>query len=54
VAESAHDAIAEWYDAWAGPTVRDDLFFPAVEALMGDVAGQRASDLACSQGRVAR
>ena len=32
----------------------DDPFFRAVEALIGDVAGQRICDLACGQGRVAR
>ena len=52
--ESAYDEIAEWYDAWAGTTIHDDAFFPAVEALMGDVAGQRVCDLACGQGRVTR
>ena len=54
MAESTYDAIAEWYDAWAGPTIRDDPFFPAVEALLGNIAGQRVCDLACGQGRVAR
>ena len=54
MAESAYDDIAEWYDAWAGPTLHADPFFPPVETLMGDVAGQRICDLACGQGRVAR
>ena len=54
MAESAYDDIAEWYDAWAGSTVREDPFFPQVEALLGDVAGQRVCDLACGAGRVAR
>ena len=55
MSESAYDAIAEWYDAWAGPDIQeDDPFFPAVEALLGDVAGQYVCDLACGQGRVAR
>ena len=54
MAESAYDDIAEWYDAWAGPTLHADPFFPAVETLMGDVAGQRICDLACGQGRGAR
>ena len=54
MAESAYDDIAEWYDDWAGPTLHADPFFPAVETLMGDVAGQRICDLACGQGRVAR
>src|SRR5439155_7683106 len=34
--------------------MREDAFFPAVEALMGKVAGRRICDLACGQGRVAR
>lgn len=52
---SAYDDIAEWYDAWLGAhSMREDAFFPAVEALMGDVAGRRVCDLACGQGRVAR
>ena len=54
MAESPYDDIAEWYDAWAGPTLHTDPFFPTVETLMGDVAGQRICDLACGQGRVAR
>jgi len=50
-----YDDIAEWYDQWIGThSMRDDPFFPAVEALMGAVAGQRICDLACGQGRVAR
>ena len=52
---SSYDAIAEWYDEWVGPhSMREDAYFPAVEALMGEVAGQRICDLACGQGRVAR
>src|SRR5690348_6421292 len=52
---AAYDDIAEWYDAWIGPhAMRDDPFFPAVEELMGDVAGRDICDLACGQGRVAR
>lgn len=54
VAESSYDKIADWYDMWAGPTVHEDPFFPAVVALMGDIAGQHICDLACGQGRVAR
>lgn len=55
MSESTYDEIAEWYDAWVGPTVReDDPFFPAMEALLGNVAGQHVCDLACGQGRVAR
>jgi ubiquinone/menaquinone biosynthesis C-methylase UbiE len=52
---SAYDDIAEWYDAWIGThAMREDAYFPAVEALLGEVAGQRICDLACGQGRVAR
>jgi SAM-dependent methyltransferase len=52
---SPYDDIAEWYDGWVGThSMDEDAFFPAVEALMGAVAGQRLCDLACGQGRVAR
>src|SRR5438067_3364987 len=52
---SSYDDIAEWYDQWVGThSMREDAFFPAVEALMGEVAGRRICDLACGQGRVAR
>lgn len=52
---STYDAIAEWYDNWVGiHSMRDDAFFPAVEGLLGEVAGRRICDLACGQGRVAR
>lgn len=52
---SAYDDIAEWYDQWLGThAMRDDPYFPAAEALMGDIAGQRICDLGCGQGRVAR
>ena len=52
---SPYDDIAEWYDTWVGSQpMSEDAFFPAVEALMGDVAGRRVCDLACGQGRVAR
>jgi ubiquinone/menaquinone biosynthesis C-methylase UbiE len=55
VAVSSYDDIAEWYDTWVGSdSMREDPFFPAVEALLGDVAGQRVCDLACGQGRAAR
>lgn len=55
MAMSTYDDIAEWYDGWVGThSMRDDPFFPAVEALMGEVAGRRVCDLACGQGRVAR
>jgi 2-polyprenyl-3-methyl-5-hydroxy-6-metoxy-1,4-benzoquinol methylase len=55
VSVSPYDDIAEWYDRWVGThAMRADAFFPAVEALMGEVAGRRICDLACGQGRVAR
>jgi 2-polyprenyl-3-methyl-5-hydroxy-6-metoxy-1,4-benzoquinol methylase len=50
-----YDDIAEWYDQWVGAhAMSDDPYFPAVEALMGQVNGQHICDLACGQGRVAR
>ncbi len=50
-----YDDIAEWYDQWVGTHgMSEDPYFPAVEALMGEVSGQRICDLACGQGRVAR
>jgi len=50
-----YDDIAEWYDQWLGThTMKEDPLFPAVETLMGNIAGQRICDLACGQGRVAR
>jgi ubiquinone/menaquinone biosynthesis C-methylase UbiE len=52
---SIYDDIAEWYDDWVGThSMSVDPFFPAVEALMGEVAGRHVCDLACGQGRVAR
>jgi ubiquinone/menaquinone biosynthesis C-methylase UbiE len=52
---SSYDEIAEWYDTWVGThSMSDDPYFRAVEALIGDVAGQRVCDFACGQGRVAR
>jgi ubiquinone/menaquinone biosynthesis C-methylase UbiE len=52
---SPYDDIAEWYDDWVGThAMGEDAFFPAVEALMGEVAGRGLCDLACGQGRVAR
>ena len=52
---AAYDGIAEWYDQWIGTgAMGDDPYYPAAEALMGDVAGRRILDLACGQGRVAR
>jgi ubiquinone/menaquinone biosynthesis C-methylase UbiE len=50
-----YDEIAEWYDQWVGTyPMHDDPYFAALEALMGNVAGQRICDLACGQGRVSR
>ena len=50
-----YDDIAEWYDEWIGThAMREDPYFPAVEALMGEVSSQRICDLACGQGRVAQ
>lgn len=52
---SSYDAIADWYDGWVGSdNLGDDAYFPTVEALLGEVRGQRVCDLACGQGRVAR
>jgi hypothetical protein len=52
---SAYDDIAERYYHWVGiHSLREDPFFPAVEAFIGEVAGQRICDLACGQSRVAR
>jgi 2-polyprenyl-3-methyl-5-hydroxy-6-metoxy-1,4-benzoquinol methylase len=53
VIAAAYDAIAGWYDAWAGEAA-DDPFFGAVDALLGDLAGLRVCELACGQGRIAR
>ena len=54
-AMSKYDDIAEWYDKWVGSrSMSEDAYFPAVEALLGDVVGRRLCDLACGQGRVAR
>ncbi len=55
VTVNPYDDIAEWYDSWLGPgSMGDDPFWPAAEALMGEVSGRRICDLACGQGRVAR
>jgi len=55
VVVSVYDDIADWYDSWLGTScVREDPFWPAAEALMGDLVGRRVCDLACGQGRVAR
>ncbi len=50
-----YDDIAEWYNQWIGThSMSEDPFFPAVEALIGEVKNTRICDLACGQGRVAR
>jgi SAM-dependent methyltransferase len=50
-----YDAIADWYDESArSGALSDDLLFPAVLELTGDVKGLRVCDLACGQGRLAR
>jgi ubiquinone/menaquinone biosynthesis C-methylase UbiE len=55
VTASSYDDIAEWYDSWLGSgSMSEDSFWPAAEALMGEVAGRRTCDLACGQGRVTR
>jgi len=52
---STYDDIADWYDSWLGTSsMCEDPFWPAAEALMGGVVGQRVCDLACGQGRVSR
>lgn len=52
---TTYDDIAEWYDSWVGShPMREDAYFPSVEALMGEIAGRCICDLACGQGRVAR
>lgn len=51
---SPYDDIAEWYDGWVGEEVGQDPYFLLVQALLGEVVGQRICDLACGQGRVAR
>jgi 2-polyprenyl-3-methyl-5-hydroxy-6-metoxy-1,4-benzoquinol methylase len=55
VTVSTYDDIAEWYRELYGiEPVMQDPFFPAVQELVGDVAGQRVCDLACGEGRVSR
>ncbi len=46
--ESTYDDIAEWYDTWAGSSLRDDPFFLSAEALMGDISGIRGGEHAGS------
>lgn len=53
MAASSYDEIAEWYDEWVGP-IDEDPYLAEVQALTGEVAGQRICDLACGQGRVTR
>ena len=53
--QTPYDEIAEWYAEWVGADISsDDPYFPAVEALVGSVEGQRVCDLACGQGRASR
>ncbi len=53
MAVSAYDDIAAWYDEYTGAgSLLDDPFFPAVQSLLGEIAGLRLCDLACGQGRV--
>lgn len=55
MAVRSYDDIAAWYDEYAGAgSLLDDPFFPAVQPLLGEIAGLRLCDLACGQGRVAR
>jgi ubiquinone/menaquinone biosynthesis C-methylase UbiE len=55
VSVSTYDDIAEWYrENYGVEPVSEDPFFPAVQALVGDLAGQRVCDLACGEGRVSR
>jgi SAM-dependent methyltransferase len=55
VTVSAWDDIAEWYrEVYGIEPVMEDPFFPAVQDLIGEVAGQRVCDLACGEGRVTR
>ena len=52
---STYDDIAEWYrERYGVEPVMDDPFFPAVQDLIGDVAGLRLCDLGCGEGRVSR
>jgi SAM-dependent methyltransferase len=55
MAVSTYDDIAEWYrELYCVEPVMDDPFYPAVQGLLGDIAGQRVCDLACGEGRVSR
>ncbi len=50
MAESTYDDIAEWYDAWAGSTLREDPFFPAVEALSAMSLGNGSATSRAARG----
>ena len=52
---AVYDEIAKWYDASirSGSLVHE-LVLPALDELIGDVAGQCVCDLACGQGVAAR
>ncbi|MCW3053005.1 MAG: class SAM-dependent methyltransferase [Chthonomonadales bacterium] len=51
----AYDAVAEWYDSGlrTGSPIHA-LALPAMQALCGDLTGQRVCDLACGQGILTR
>ena len=52
---STYDDIAEWYrELFCVEPVTEDPFYPAVQELVGDVAGLWVCDLACGEGRVSR
>jgi hypothetical protein len=51
-AGAAYDAIAEWYDAYVGGPIFEELVLPSVVELAGDVAGLRLVDVACGQRSV--
>lgn len=51
---AAYDAIADWYhETVQSDSLVGNLVLSALFRLLGDVAGQKACDLACGQGRVA-
>src|SRR6266567_1631609 len=53
VVEARYDAVADFYaEGW--PDSGDDPVARALLRLCGDVAGERALDLACGHGRIAR
>jgi len=53
--KSTYDAIASWYDniVRTDSLINDVVTSPLLN-LIGDVQGQKACDLACGQGRIAR